>query len=290
MCSFSTTPRTVATGGHFTGVPEDQSATERLLFAARRESTEALRIHLQHAQLANASPKAHCAVPPTPEDLFALYALHGGNEAAVIQTLAKLWRCAPSSIAPAVLAWLDQLPAYIPPSRTRSSPSVFLPHELLKSHDRAAVAMPQIGISLKQGVLRYADHRAAPAVSAPVGPSSASFASALSGLHSASSRLHADASHASSSSPHRSGGGGGGGAPDFVLSLPRQPTFVPVLLTAAEVDALPEHATAGDNETNRSRQSHQQEALEAFMTHEALKGRIEPSAEMRYDISHSMRF
>lgn len=332
MAAFTITPRAVAASGANASMLEDASATERILLAARREATEALRAHMQYLQLTKApnvaAPHvAAAAAPPSAEDLFTLYALHGGSQAAVIQTLAKLWRCESTSIAPTVRAWLDQLPAYAPPSRTRSSPAALAPHAMqqrLESLGRAALILPQTGVTLKRGVLRYTDHRAAPAASAPIGPSSVSFASVMSGLHSASSRLHADAS---SSLPHprfdvslarqegeRGGRRGGGDARDcreeIVLRLPqREPTFVPVLLTAAEMDAIPEHPTDenhDEEEEHGTGGGRQEDALEAFMTtrrlvpsgraakafvtREALKGRIEPSKELRYDISHSMRF
>lgn len=66
-------------------------------------------------------------VPPSFDDLYALFVLHGGSEPDVVETLAKVWGCAPLAIAETVRSWLSSMPALPPPSRMRSAPAIVSP-------------------------------------------------------------------------------------------------------------------------------------------------------------------
>ena len=162
------------------------------------------------------------ASPPSMEDLQALYALCGGNEAEVVVLLSRMWRLPREEIRPNVLSWLRCLPRPELPSRSRSAPAI-LPKAV---HERLVSAAP----------VRRADaaEPKLPAASAPV--SKFDLISVLHGMHAATARVRASLQW----NGGRLGPDGEALSPrSDVLSLPHQPTFAPVL-SVAELAALPE--------------------------------------------------
>ena len=173
------------------------------------------------------------AMPPTAEDIYALAALCGGNEAEVVTLLARLWRAPAQAIMPVVASWLAQLPPIPPPSGLRSAPAT-LPNALEERLSSARPAIVGTGVTLRRGVLRYDDARKAPSLSAPVAGSGLSLSAVLTGLHAASTRISgaAGGNGVRRTSPH-------GG----MLKLPScEPSFAPVRLSAAEIAQIPEDA------------------------------------------------
>jgi hypothetical protein len=167
-------------------------------------------------------PSAVMAVPPSMDDLMAVFELCG-SRLAVVEFLANMWKVKESDIAATVYSWLVKLPSAPPPSRSRSAPPT-LPRAV---HERLSSA--GAGVSLVHGTLRYAD---VPAATAPAHGADA-LAGTLSRLHSASTRLSAGAT----SDSGRDRGNAPSQAQIYTLS---QPTFAPVRLTAAQVAAVPE--------------------------------------------------
>lgn len=139
--------------------------------------------------------------------------------------------------------------------------------------------------------------RAAPANSAPVQPSQRmvdlrnDLSSALSGLHSASTRMHGAAKPTGAPNSYHHArearGRAGAGADRDVYMLPQEPTFQPVMLTAAQVATVPEDAELsffGDDGGD--------DALQAFMARNAasIKLNVRDVAKPSDFGSHRMRF
>ena len=246
------------------------------------------------------SPRApsfcYAGVPPSVEDVFALYKLCGGSEPEVVETLARLWGAHPLSICDVVRTWLADLPPLQLPSRIASAPAVLPPAmcERLKSATPFPAALqpwerkanarrvsfggvepdPVALNSLASARL----HRKPPAATAPVRGSKPhlDLSSALSGLHSASTRLHA-ANHA---------GGRVMPADQDIYTLPQHPTFTPVVLSADEVARVP-----ADFEDGGGRASGD-EALRAFMARQEHSWRpgVDDVAKAPSYPGHRLRF
>jgi len=219
--------------------------------------------------------------PPSAEDLFALNRLYCGDRASIVHFLAAQRGADPNVMAPSVHSWLDKLPSLdlLPlPSRSRSSPAM---HAMPKW--RAAVAPPDV--SLDRGALAHRHGRDAPAATAPiygaaVGAASAkasALACALSGLHSASARLHESANPLASSRASAHGGfdlrgGRASAAAAQIYALPHDGAvdFSPMRLSAAAIAAVPEDAPVDYGEDA---------ALKAFMARAQLRGQISPDQQ-----------
>ena len=115
--------------------------------------------------------------------------------------------------------------------------------------------------------------------------------SALSGLHSASTRMHGAAKPTGAPNSYHHArearGRAGAGADRDVYMLPQEPTFQPVMLTAAQVATVPEDAELsffGDDGGD--------DALQAFMARNAasIKLNVRDVAKPSDFGSHRMRF
>ena len=232
-------------------------------------------MHQQASSSAMSLPQqaAVAAAPPTLEDLVALYRLCGGDKLEVVYFLANLWRVDPDSIGPTVVSWLADMPPVELPSRSRSAPPV-LPPAL---RERLASASLRAGPLLPRS---YGHQRRpkVPALTAPVAGSQASFAAVLAGLYEASTRLN---SHLNRGGTEQ-GSGGASGSSD-VFTLPASgPAFQPVLLTAAQVAAVPEDGVFEEEED---------EVLSAYMQRSRVKqGKLKPSVRGAYGKYAGMRF
>lgn len=200
----------------------------------------------QPKRLVHAKDREHEAVLPPPmvkddghvrslskmsyEDLHELFRLCAGNEAEVVQTLARLWQMDPSAIRPLVRSWFSiaTFPPIVPPSRSRSAPPVLSP--TLKRRLEAMAA--ELGVV----------PRAQPAgLSAPVYGSSGRptgvLPSVLSALNEATARLH----ESSGMRQHdaRSRAASGSLSRTDLLTFPQQPEYAHLLPTRAEMASLP---------------------------------------------------
>ena len=260
------------------------------------------------------------AVPPSAEDLFALFRLCGGSEPDVVEFLAKLWGTTPLVICDVVRSWLKDMPAVPLPSRSRSAPPV-LPKAISQRLASAApaatasvVAKPLLSWERAAAVRRAArghplqpiqpsgpvvSGARLPAASAPVRGSATSLggfdrSAALSGLHAANSRLHAHlhAEHAATRGGEASlGWPAAAGRSTDVLTLPQQPSFSPVVFTAAQVATVPEDATLDFMAGGEGAADH--DALRAFMDRTAVlrtKFTVADAARGTDYGSHRMRF
>ncbi len=185
------------------------------------------------------------------EDLQALYALCGGNDAEVVVLLSRMWRLPREEIRPTVLGWLKSLPRPELPSRSRSAPAV-LPRALEERLASAVMCRPAAPAA--------ADHGALPAASAPV--SRADLSAVLHGLHAADARVRASQQW----NGVRTGPDGELLSPRAqIYTLPQQPSFAPVLSVAAvAAAAVPEDEPVHNWAEGRAERYHDA-ALEAFM-------------------------
>ena len=183
------------------------------------------------------------AAPPSLEDLMALYQLCGGKRQAVITMLARLWKTTPQAIAPTVESWLVHLPPLKPPSRTQSAPAVLPP--AVEQRLKSAVAPRGAGPGAT--LLSRPEHR----ILAATAPSNSSkIAMALAGMNVSSAMNHANMNRSLDRSSGSRGTGSSGSLRAQVYTVDRvqQPEFVPVVLTAAELAALPEAAQELDSD------------------------------------------
>jgi hypothetical protein len=185
------------------------------------------------------------AAPPSLEDLMALYQLCGGKQQAVVSMLARLWKTTPQAIAPTVESWLVHLPPLKPPSRTQSAPAVLPP--AVEQRLKSALA-PRNGEVRNYSTL---PPRPANRTMAATAPSNGSkIAKALAGMNVTSALSHANMNRSLDRSAGSRGTGSSGSLRAQVYTVDRvqQPDFVPVVLTAAELAALPETSQGFDPE------------------------------------------
>jgi hypothetical protein len=206
------------------------------------------------------------AAPPSFEDIRALYELCGGRALEVVLTLAKCWGERPEDIAPTVCSWLVDMPPILPPSRSRSAPPVLPP--AMKA--RLSSARPQRTSAHARSSIWSRSATSGPvAVTAPVRAGTGRrLDSALAGLHAANTRLNGAASRSMFEDGDRRRA-----APPRtqVYSLHHEPAFVPVVLTAAQVEAVPEEAPV----EQWGEPSAEDPALTAFMQRSlAMQGKL----------------
>ena len=220
------------------------------LLAARNVLHSRLPAHEAHAalelfkapapiqlRLQPSSSTSMIAAPPSLEDLMAVHQLCGGKRQAVIDFLARLWHTTSDAIAPTVDSWLVHLPPLKPPSRMRSAPAALAPavEERLKS---AAPQSSGAG-SLNRDQQHRQHSRYSLAATAPAKDSK--IAAALAGMHSSSAALHASMNRSLDRSAASRGTGSSSSLRSQVYTVPRdEPEFIPVVLTPAELAALPE--------------------------------------------------